>query len=182
LKKFLTVGDGAKMKKIEAAMSKIGCKDGSETWVSNKNIDAFLQSVDGSTAKRDVGDYEVQQHAPAGGAIEAKLEELSRQMMEIKGLVSGKAAPAGSRAHSEGINRYCRLFGSGTIAYYEKPGGPQKGTIALAGAVASKLPADGEFDVGNRDGTIRTFHLRAPTNSAREMWLIYLESAGCELK
>ncbi|GMI25301.1 hypothetical protein TeGR_g4627 [Tetraparma gracilis] len=60
LKKFLTVGDGAKMKKIEAAMSKVGCKDGSETWVSNKNIDAFLQSVEGSSAKRDVGDYEVE--------------------------------------------------------------------------------------------------------------------------
>jgi len=56
LKKYL---DGEKMKKIDKLMSNVGCNDGTEQWVSNKNIDAFLTSVEGICAKKEVGDYEV---------------------------------------------------------------------------------------------------------------------------
>jgi hypothetical protein len=244
LKKYLTSGDGAKMKKIEASMSKVGCKDGSETWVSNKNIDAFLQSVDGSSAKRDVGDYEIEvrrsisspppappqtqpQQVAGGGALESKLDSLAAQVAQMSGAAGGSAlgskldslvaqiartssggvAAAGGvgRVHSEGIilecylekkgggttmfigntsfkQRYFCLFNSGQLTYHDKPGGPPKGTIALQGAFVTKLPGEGEFDIGNANQVFRTFHLRAPTNSAREMWFICLESAGCEVR
>ena len=77
--------------------SKVGCKDGTEQWVSNKNFDAFLTSVEGSSVKKEVGDYEVSvrpsltsgalPHPPAPGTphsketcsseIEAKLDLLT---------------------------------------------------------------------------------------------------------
>ena len=207
--------DWAKMKKIEASMSKVGCKDGSETWVSNKNIDAFLQSVDGSTAKRDVGDYEVQVRRsvasppqppppPPPQPLQPQPGQ-SRASTEIVRGTAGAARPDVGRVHSAGIiqegylekkgggttrfigntafkQRYWQLFNRGVLVYFEKPGGVQKGTITLSGAVVAALPGDGEFSVGNEDAVYRTFHLRAPTNTAREMWLICLESAGCEVK
>ena len=106
LKKYLTAGDGAKMKKIEAAMSKVGCKDGTEQWVSNKNIDAFLTSVEGSSVKKQVGDFEVTVRPsmtsgslPPPPAIDAEVAALKERIAELE-LPSNSSGSTGGRQHS----------------------------------------------------------------------------------